>query len=182
MNDMLAAIQRELPDTDKSRYDIAYERGRAQARSSLFLGGLTIGAIAGAAATFFLDPDRGDRRRTAFAEQVGATWNRTQAMATERLQRRSYAVSDDAKRTHDVGTTSSLTTDAAGSTSGRTSGTDAAAWATPGAEDAIAIDRSAEGQAADVGAAATGSGQTSEPDAWPATKPVDDRETEKVAG
>ena len=59
MNDLLARILRELPDTDRSRYDIAYERGRAQARTQLLAGGLVVGAIAGATAMFFLDPVRG---------------------------------------------------------------------------------------------------------------------------
>ena len=46
MNDVVVRLLRELPDTDKDRYDIAFERGRAQARSSLLFGGMTIGLVA----------------------------------------------------------------------------------------------------------------------------------------
>ena len=45
MNDVVFRLLRELPDTDKDRYDIAFERGRAQARSSLLFGGMTIGTL-----------------------------------------------------------------------------------------------------------------------------------------
>ena len=68
--DAISKVIRELPDTDKNRYDVAYERGRAQARSALLLGGLAIGALAGAAATFFLDPARGKARRHELGRQV----------------------------------------------------------------------------------------------------------------
>jgi hypothetical protein len=52
-----------LPDTDRTRYDIAYQRGRAQARSQMLFTGLALGAAVGAAAMFFLDPVRGTARR-----------------------------------------------------------------------------------------------------------------------
>ena len=51
MDDIVGRLMRELPDTDKDRYDIAYERGRAQARSSLVAGGLAAGLAAGAVDT-----------------------------------------------------------------------------------------------------------------------------------
>ena len=72
MDDLISRITRELPDTDRDRYDIAYERGRAQARSSLLAGGLALGAVAGSAAMFLLDPERGKGRRTALAERLAA--------------------------------------------------------------------------------------------------------------
>ena len=63
MTDVIAKVLRELPDTDRTRYDIAYERGRAQARSQILFTGLALGAAVGAAAMFFLDPVRGTARR-----------------------------------------------------------------------------------------------------------------------
>jgi len=68
--DVLNRLQRELPDTDKDRYDVAYERGRAQARSSLLFGGIAIGALVGAALTFLFDPDRGEGRRAQIASRA----------------------------------------------------------------------------------------------------------------
>jgi gas vesicle protein len=61
--DFLSRLQRELPNTDKDRYDIAYEQGASQARSGLLFGGVLIGALAGAAAMYLLDPTRGAGRR-----------------------------------------------------------------------------------------------------------------------
>ncbi len=72
MDDVISRITRELPDTDRDRYDIAYARGRAQARSALLAGGLALGAAVGSAAMFLLDPERGKARRTALAERLGA--------------------------------------------------------------------------------------------------------------
>ena len=63
MDDVVFRLLRELPDTDKDRYDIAYERGRAQARSSLLFGGMAIGLLAGALGLFLLDPVVGGGRR-----------------------------------------------------------------------------------------------------------------------
>ena len=67
MNDVVFRLLRELPDTDKDRYDVAYERGRAQARSSLLFGGMTIGLVAGALGLFLLDPVAGSGRRAQLA-------------------------------------------------------------------------------------------------------------------
>ena len=75
MNDVVFRLLRELPDTDKDRYDIAYERGRAQARSSLLFGGMTIGLVAGALGLFLLDPVVGSGRRAQLAERAKALLN-----------------------------------------------------------------------------------------------------------
>ena len=72
MDDLVGRITRELPDTDRSRYDIAYERGRAQARSALLFGGAALGAILGSAATFLLDPTHGRGRRVELGQRLGA--------------------------------------------------------------------------------------------------------------
>jgi hypothetical protein len=70
MNNLISRIQRELPDTDKDRYDAAYERGRAQARSGNLFGGLTFGTIVGAVLMYLFDPDRGAGRRAELASRA----------------------------------------------------------------------------------------------------------------
>lgn len=75
MTDLVGRALRELPDTDKDRYDVAYARGRAQARSVLLFGGLAVGAVAGAAATFLFDPERGKGRRDELARQLTGRFN-----------------------------------------------------------------------------------------------------------
>ena len=75
MNDVVVRLLRELPDTDKDRYDIAFERGRAQARSSLLFGGMTLGLVAGALGLFLLDPLVGGGRRTQLAQRAKAVLN-----------------------------------------------------------------------------------------------------------
>jgi gas vesicle protein len=89
--DFLSRLQRELPDTDKDRYDIAYEQGATQARSGLLFGGLLVGALAGAAAMFLLDPARGAGRRAQIASRATGLRNdlaRTAAGKGEDLQNR----------------------------------------------------------------------------------------------
>jgi hypothetical protein len=75
MDDIISRLMRELPDTDKDRYDIAYERGRAQARSSLAAGGLAVGLAAGAALMFLLDPRLGRGRRIELRQRLGGAMN-----------------------------------------------------------------------------------------------------------
>jgi gas vesicle protein len=85
MNDLVNKIQRELPDTDKDRYDVAFERGHAQARSGLLLGGLVFGTIVGAAATFLFDPNRGDGRRAQLASRMTGVKNDLTRVASGRV-------------------------------------------------------------------------------------------------
>lgn len=75
MDDLVSRLARELPDTDKNRYDIAFRRGRAQARSSLLFGGLAIGAAIGSFATLLLDPAEGRSRRAALGQRLSALRN-----------------------------------------------------------------------------------------------------------
>ncbi len=76
MKDVVARLQRELPDTDKDRYDVAYERGRAQARSALLAGGLAVGSALGAGLMWLLDPVRGAGRRAQLSERATGLTNR----------------------------------------------------------------------------------------------------------
>jgi gas vesicle protein len=64
----VARLERELPDTDKNRYDRAFERGRTQARTMYVVGGVAIGIGAGIAAAILLDPQRGAERRAQMAK------------------------------------------------------------------------------------------------------------------
>jgi hypothetical protein len=75
MDDIVGRLMRELPDTDKDRYDLAYQRGRAQARSSLIAGGLAVGLATGAALMFLLDPRLGRGRRIDLRQRLGGAAN-----------------------------------------------------------------------------------------------------------
>ena len=85
MDDIITRLMRELPDTDKDRYDLAYERGRAQARSTLAAGGLAVGLAAGAALMFLLDPRLGRARRIELGQRLsGATNGLRRTLAARR--------------------------------------------------------------------------------------------------
>jgi hypothetical protein len=83
MKDLFNRIQRELPDTDKDRYDAAYDRGQAQARSGLLAGGLAFGALLGAGLMFLFDPHRGAGRRAELASRATGLRNRAKGTAVE---------------------------------------------------------------------------------------------------
>jgi hypothetical protein len=91
MSDLVSRVIRELPDTDRDRYDVAYERGRAQARSTKILAGLVTGLTAGVAGMFFLDPERGRSRRAEFGQRLTGLTNdlaRTSAGRAKDLRNR----------------------------------------------------------------------------------------------
>ena len=75
MDDIVGRLMRELPDTDKDRYDIAYARGRAQARTTLAAGGLAAGLAAGAAVMVLLDPRLGRGRRIELRQRLSGAMN-----------------------------------------------------------------------------------------------------------
>ena len=92
---VMTRLERDLPDTDKDRYDRAYERGRVQTRT-VFLGiGAVIGVAAGVTAAILFDPQRGPARRARIAalkddvarqaqERSRVAIDRAKAMAAER--------------------------------------------------------------------------------------------------
>jgi gas vesicle protein len=91
----VSRLERELPDTDKDRYDRAFERGRVRTRTIYLAGGAAAGIAAGIAAAMLLDPQRGVERRARIARfkddatrQLAARTRdvtaRAKAMAAER--------------------------------------------------------------------------------------------------
>jgi hypothetical protein len=99
MHNLISRIQRELPDTDKDRYDAAYERGRNQARSGLLFGGLAFGAVVGAGLMFLFDPNRGAGRRAELASRATGLRNdlaRTAGGRVEDLQNRAKGAAIEA--------------------------------------------------------------------------------------
>jgi hypothetical protein len=86
MKDLVSRVQRELPDTDQTRYDVAYERGRAQARSGLLFGGLALGSLAGAALMWLFDPSRGAGRRAQLASRATGLKNDVARAAEGRME------------------------------------------------------------------------------------------------
>jgi hypothetical protein len=76
---LVASLERELPGTDKDRYDRAYSRGWTRARTSFVGVGLAAGVAAGIAGAFLLDPQRGAQRRATIASkarEIGTTVTR----------------------------------------------------------------------------------------------------------
>jgi gas vesicle protein len=76
---LVTNLERELPTTDKDRYDRAFQRGRTRARTSFVVVGLGAGIAAGIAGAFLLDPQRGQQRRAAIkskAKDLGTTVTR----------------------------------------------------------------------------------------------------------
>jgi gas vesicle protein len=61
----IARLERELPEPERSRYNRAYLRGRAQARSIWLTVGIAAGISVGVAAALLLEPRNGKARREA---------------------------------------------------------------------------------------------------------------------
>jgi hypothetical protein len=86
-------LERDLPTTDKGRYDRAYSRGWARARTGFVIVGAAAGIAAGIAGAFLLDLSEGPRRREALRSKVRSTTegvtgqlSRTASMATEKAR------------------------------------------------------------------------------------------------
>ncbi|MFL5681207.1 MAG: hypothetical protein ACJ77B_11470 [Chloroflexota bacterium] len=86
MKNLISRVQRELPDTDKDRYDVAYERGATQKRSGMLFGGLAAGAVAGLVGMYLLDPLRGAARRSQIASRLGGLGNDVARTATAKAE------------------------------------------------------------------------------------------------
>ena len=86
MKDVIAEVQKQLPGTDNDRYEVAYERGRVQARSALATVGLVLGVAVGTAIMFFFDPVLGRRRRALLQDRVTAISNDLSRTAENRAE------------------------------------------------------------------------------------------------
>ena len=107
-------LERELPDTDKDRYDRAYRRGRTQTRTIYVVGGLAVGIGAGIAAAVLMDPQRGAERRA----RIARFKDRVARQATERsreLTARAKAMAAE----RGIGQPATPSVDPAGVTTGR---------------------------------------------------------------
>jgi gas vesicle protein len=70
---LVTNLERELPSTDKDRYDRAFGRGFARARTSFVVIGAATGIAAGIAGAYLLDPQRGPQRRNALRTRLRRT-------------------------------------------------------------------------------------------------------------
>jgi hypothetical protein len=98
MRAVVARLEKELPETDRDRYDRAYARGRVQARSIYLAVGIAAGVTAGVAAAALLDPRHGKERRDRIARRTGelTAGLRSRATSTARMaQDRAKAVARD---------------------------------------------------------------------------------------
>ncbi len=94
---LVTNLERELPSTDKDRYDRAFGRGFARARTSFVVIGAAAGIAAGIAGAFLLDPQRGPERRKAIRTKVRTTTDdvtsqvrRTATMTADRARGFAY--------------------------------------------------------------------------------------------
>jgi gas vesicle protein len=74
ITNLVENLERELPTTDKGRYDRAYSRGWARARTSYIVVGTALGIAGGIAGAYLFDPKQGKGRRDRLTAKVrGAT-------------------------------------------------------------------------------------------------------------
>ena len=90
---LVTNLERELPTTDKDRYDRAFGRGFARARTSFVIVGAATGIAAGIAGAFLLDPQRGPERRNAIRTKL----RRTTDDVTSQVRRTATLTADRAR-------------------------------------------------------------------------------------
>jgi hypothetical protein len=93
ITNLVENLERELPTTDKGRYDRAYERGWARARSSFVVVGAVTGILAGIAGAYFLDPKRGPQRR----QRIGSNVRRVTKDVSHQVGRTATMTADRAR-------------------------------------------------------------------------------------
>ncbi len=89
LTSLVETLERSLPSTDRDRYDRAYLRGWTRARTAFVGVGLATGVAAGIAGAFLLDPERGERRRSALqarARDLGRTVRERAAAAGDKAR------------------------------------------------------------------------------------------------
>ena len=90
---LVTNLERELPNTDKDRYDRAFGRGFARARTSFVIVGAATGIAAGIAGAYLFDPQRGAHRRNALRTKV----RRTTEDVTTQVRRTATLTADRAR-------------------------------------------------------------------------------------
>jgi vacuolar-type H+-ATPase subunit H len=90
---LVTNLERELPNTDKDRYDRAFGRGFARARTSFVIVGAATGIAAGIAGAYLLDPQRGTQRRNALRTKL----RRTTEDVTTQVRRTATLTADRAR-------------------------------------------------------------------------------------
>jgi hypothetical protein len=93
ISSLVENLERELPTTDKGRYDRAYSRGWARARTSFVVVGALTGIIAGIAGAYLFDPRHGSQRRDMITTRV----RRTTKDATRQASRAARLTTDRAR-------------------------------------------------------------------------------------
>jgi hypothetical protein len=90
---LVTNLERELPTTDKDRYDRAFGRGFARARTSFVIVGAATGIAAGIAGAYLFDPQRGPQRRNALRTKL----RRTTDDVTTQVRRTATLTADRAR-------------------------------------------------------------------------------------
>ena len=90
---LVTNLERELPTTDKDRYDRAFGRGFARARTSFVIVGAATGIAAGIAGAYLFDPQRGTQRRNALRTRL----RRTTDDVTTQVRRTATLTADRAR-------------------------------------------------------------------------------------
>jgi gas vesicle protein len=90
---LVTNLERELPNTDKDRYDRAFGRGFARARTSFVIVGAATGIAAGIAGAYLFDPQRGPQRRNALRTRL----RRTTDDVSSQVKRTATLTADRAK-------------------------------------------------------------------------------------
>lgn len=88
---LMARLERELPDTDRDRYDRAYARGWMRARTVYLAIGIVVGVAAGLGVALLLEPRRGRERREALRRRASGLRRQVSDRAQEartRIQER----------------------------------------------------------------------------------------------
>lgn len=107
INHLVAGLERDLPSTDKGRYDRAYGRGWARARTTFVVVGVATGIATGIAGAWLLDPKQGERRREALKSRVrsaaaGVSGQVSRAASLMSERARGLAIERDLIKRHDV--------------------------------------------------------------------------------
>lgn len=83
---VVSRLQRELPDTDRDRYDRAFQRGWSRARSSYVGVGVVVGILGGIVGALLLDPAKGEERRRHLSAKVREVTDQVSSVAGRQVR------------------------------------------------------------------------------------------------